>query len=410
MTSEDRPLKSWQVSSALAIKELWHDRKVTFCMVASLASVLAPLLLLFGLKSGIVATLEQTLLQDPRKREIKVQGNYKLEDSWFSALRRRTDVDFLIHLTRSLNVSVDLIKNPHESLESVELIPTALGDPLLPKNVRLPTGMDEILVSHTVALQLGLTDSAELTILVHRKRKGIQEIGHVTVRVIGVLPESSFGRDGIFVPLELLVASEDFRDAFKVTELGFDTGKHRPERTIFARARLYAKTLDDVAPLADFVRKGGIEVGTHAKEIEETKQIEKVLSFIFSVIAWVAVLGAASSLIGNMITNVDRKRHDLSFLRLLGFPVASIAVYSAIQALIIASIGFALAGVAYILGASAFNSVLGSNLEESGFICRLSGLHAMIAYVITSAVVLLAALIGGYRAAKIEPAEALRRS
>ncbi len=410
MTQTEPSMKIWRVTVGLAVQELWHDRKVTFCLVASLASVVAPLLLLFGLKSGIVANLEQRLLQDPKKREIVILGNYKLQKAWFDAVRTRPEVDFLIPLTRSLNTTVDLMKSPREFTEGIELIPTATGDPLIPANLKVPAALDKILVSHSVALKLDVAAQDFVTIVVHRHREGSPETGRIRVGIGGILPERVFGRDGIFATIELLIAAEDFRDAFRVPVFGIDTGGPRIERTVFARARLYAKSLDDISPLADFVRQRGIEVKTHANEIEETKQIEEVLSFIFNVIAWVAVLGAASSLIGSMIANVDRKRHELSFLRLLGFPVASIALYPAIQSLVIATSGFFLAGGAYILGALAFNNSLGSNLGESGFVCRLSGLHATIAYILTNLIVLTAALIGGYRAAQIEPAESLRRT
>ncbi|MGH8547381.1 MAG: ABC transporter permease [Methylococcales bacterium] len=403
-------LKIWRVTGGLALKELWHDRKVTFCLVASLASVLAPLLLLFGLKSGIVANLEQRLLQDPKKREIVILGNYKLQKTWFDTLRTRSDVDFLIQLTRSLNTTVDLMKSPGEFLEGVEVVPTAEGDPLIPANLKVPEALGRILVSHSVALKLAVGAQDFVTLIVHRHREGTPETGRIRVKIDGVLPERAFGRDGIFAALELLIAAEDFRDARRVPVFGIDSGEPRTERAVFARARLYATSLDDVSPLADLVRRNGIEVKTYANEIEETKQIEEVLSFIFNVIAWVAVSGAASSLIGSMIANVDRKRHELSFLRLLGFPVVSIALYPAIQSLVIATLGFFLAGGAYTLGALAFNNILGSNLGESGFVCRLSGLHTAIAYILTNLIVLTAALIGGYRAAQIEPAESLRRT
>ena len=54
--------------SQLSLADLWHDRKVTLCMAASLVAVIAPLLLLFGLKHGVVSQLQEELLSDPRNR------------------------------------------------------------------------------------------------------------------------------------------------------------------------------------------------------------------------------------------------------------------------------------------------------------------------------------------------------
>lgn len=57
-----------------ALKDLFFDRKVSFFIVASLVAVIAPLLLLFSLKYGVVYQLQQRLLNDPQTLEIKING------------------------------------------------------------------------------------------------------------------------------------------------------------------------------------------------------------------------------------------------------------------------------------------------------------------------------------------------
>ena len=43
----------WRLLIELASRDLWFDRMVSLCIMASLIAVIAPLLLLFGLKYGV---------------------------------------------------------------------------------------------------------------------------------------------------------------------------------------------------------------------------------------------------------------------------------------------------------------------------------------------------------------------
>ncbi len=402
-------IRSFFVSLSLAFKDLWHDRKITFCLMVSLASVIAPLLLLFGLKFGIVSTMEQRFLQDPGKRELKIVGHYKLDQAWFDQLQSRADVSFIVPNTRALNTQVDLLKDSKNFLRKVEIIPTKKGDPLVPNDVRFPANSHEIIVSHTAALKLALKLGDQLNMIVPRVYQGQSEPGKFAVTVIGILPESAFYREGIFVDFELVKAVDDFKDQYAVPAFGINQGKERTERTVFASARVFANSLTDVAILADFIRQGGVEVKTHAKDIKTIQQTEKVLSFIVKVLAWVAILGGAVSLAGFLIANVDRKRQHLAMLRLMGFTAFSIALYPVIQSMLIATFGFALACVGYLLGANAFDQELGVYMQEAGFICRLSNQQLLIAYLLTNLIVFFTAIIGGIRAIQIEPAETFRQ-
>lgn len=87
----------------LSVADLWHDRKVSLCMAASLMAVIAPLLLLFGLKHGVVSQLQQELLSDPRNLEVKMLSSSHYDLDWLERLRQRPEVGFAIGQTRSLN-------------------------------------------------------------------------------------------------------------------------------------------------------------------------------------------------------------------------------------------------------------------------------------------------------------------
>ncbi len=402
-------LLSLKVSCLLACRDLWHDKKITFCLIVSLASVLAPLLLLFGLKSGIINTMESEFLKDPLKREIIILGFDKHSQAWFEQINKHPETSFLIPKTRILNAMVDFLKNNREFLKTVEIIPTRDGDPILLGHSDFPAAKNQVVVSYTVAQKLKLQIGDQITMVISRGFENKKQMGKYKAYIIGILPESAVSKNAVFIHFDLLVDVDDFKDEYAVVEFGISDGKQRVKRTEFASARVFAKSLQGVAILADFIRDTGVEVNTHAQDIEMIQQTEKLLTFIVKVIAWVAILGGSISLAGFLIANIDRKRQHIAMLRLLGFTAISIAIYPVIQSLVIASFGFLIASGGYFLGAAEFDRVLGGFMQEQGFICQLSINQLFVAFVLTNVVVLSAALIGGFRAVQIEPAETFRQ-
>lgn len=75
----------------LALNDIFYDRKVSFCIIASLVAVIAPLLLLFSLKYGIVSQLRHQLVNDPTNLEIKIVGNLNLSQDWFDWLKQQPE-------------------------------------------------------------------------------------------------------------------------------------------------------------------------------------------------------------------------------------------------------------------------------------------------------------------------------
>lgn len=49
----------------LSLRDYLHERLLSACAVLGLAAVLAPLLILFGVKFGVVETLTERLRSDP---------------------------------------------------------------------------------------------------------------------------------------------------------------------------------------------------------------------------------------------------------------------------------------------------------------------------------------------------------
>jgi len=390
----------------LAALDLWHDRKVSFCITASLVAVIAPLLLLFGLKYGVVSQLHNELLSDPRNLEVRMSGNHDLDTDWFARWRALPDVAFVMPLTRSLNTQADLLRDSQRFVAGVELIPSAAGDPLL--GGLPPPAADQVVLSASAAQRLQVQAGDTLTLVVLRKLGGQNQRGQTAIQVARILPASAFARPAALLSLDLLIAAEDFRDGFAVPRLGHAEGPPAPPRPRYARARLYAQNLDDVAVLAARLSAEHIDSTTRARDIESVQAITRVLGLIFAVIAWTASLGAIAALTGALLAGIERKRKELALLRLIGFGRSAIAAHVMIQAMLLALLAFVTAWSLYQGGSHVFNHALGENLAKDGFVCHLTALHLLLAFATTVLLAMAVASLGGWRATRIEPAESLR--
>ena len=190
----------------LALNDIFYDRKVSFCIIASLVAVIAPLLLLFSLKYGIVSQLRHQLVNDPTNLEIKIVGNLNLSQDWFDWLKQQPETQFSIPLTRSLNTIIDLKKEAN-FVRNVELIPTTSDDPITQQSL---LNENSIILSALSAEKLQAKQGESITLVATRNENGQEEKALLQLKVQAILNEQQFPRAAIFVPMSLLIGVEDF--------------------------------------------------------------------------------------------------------------------------------------------------------------------------------------------------------
>jgi putative ABC transport system permease protein len=393
---------------SLALQDLWHDRKVSLCIAASLVAVIAPLLLLFGLKHGVVSQLQDELLRDPRNLEVKMLSNGNYDTAWIERLRLRPETGFALGQTRSLNTQADLLIGMQRFVEGAEIIATEPGDPQLNMASLTPVG-NQVILSASAAqrLQAKVGDSVKLRAL--RRLEGVNERGEMTLTVLAVLDGARFGRAAGFVAPPLLLDLEHFRDGYQVSAFGIATGKPLGDlQPLYARARVYARDIDQVAPLEHWLNEQHIETSSRLADIDNVKAINHVLGLIFGVIAVAALIGCVASMVGAFLANIDRKRKSLAVLRLLGFKRRAVGGFVVLQALILSLAGY-IGGLGfYAVGSHLFDYLLGSSQATGTFVCHITVWHGVAALLLTFLVAALVAVIGALRAINIQPAESLR--
>lgn len=377
-------------------------------MAASLVAVIAPLLLLFGLKHGVVSQLQQELLSDPRNLEVKMLSSGHFDQAWLQRLQDRPEVGFAIGQTRSLNTQADLLGAHGRFADNVEVIPTRAGDPLLATDLS-ELAPDQVILSERAAERLDAKAGDTLRLRVARRLNEVNERGERTLQVRAIVSSVRFARPAAFVSPELLMELEHYRDGYLVASLGASSGQALDALNVgYARARVYARDIDSVAPLERWLNEQRIETASRLAEINNVKAINHVLGLIFSVIAGAALIGCIASLVGAFLANIDRKRRHLAVLRLLGFSSLAVSAYVVLQALVLSLVGY-LGGLgSYYLGSLLFDRLLVSSQATGAFICHITVWHGVVALLLAFLVAGLVALIGALRAIRIQPAESLR--
>ncbi|MDH3221695.1 MAG: ABC transporter permease [Gammaproteobacteria bacterium] len=392
----------------LSFRDYSHEWRMSGCFIMALASVLAPMMILFGLKFGIVSSMVLELVENPANREIRPIGSGRYDDAWIDAYRNREDVEFIIPKTRALAATIQLKSTRANRILSTELLATAAGDPLLQAIVSVPQDYHQVILSDAAADKLNVGAGDEVDASLSRQFQGKRERVHLPLTVIDIADATVTGRNVAFVSLNLLIASEKFKDGRIVSELGWGGSRDYSMTRIFPSFRLYARSIYDVETLVDELEQQGVRVKANVGEIKTVQSIDQNLSVIFWIIACVGALGFSFSLGASLWANVDRKRKELSVLRLVGFKSGRIVLFPVMQSLYTGLLGWLMAVLIYLLFEYLINNFLAPRLNLDQALCYLLVDHFLWALALTVVVAILAAIIGGMRAARIEPSDGLR--
>ena len=392
----------------LSFRDYIHEWRMSGCFVFALAAVLAPMMILFGLKFGIVSSMIYELVENPVNREIRPIGSGRYDQQWIDGYRDRDDVEFIIPKTRTLAASIQLRSDTAKRIISTELMATAEGDPLLRNLSNTPQNLFQIILSQGAAKKLNLVRGNQVDASLARQFRGKRERVHLSLKVIDIADASVTSRSIAFVHLDLLLATEYFKDGRSVPGLGWSGNSVNEVSRKYPSFRMYARSIYDVENLVQSLEDQGVRVKAKAAEIATVQSIERNLTIIFWIVACVGATGFAFSLGASLWANVDRKKKELSILRLLGFNTSRIVLFPVMQSLYTAVLGWLLAVLVYLSFEQIINRFLAPRLNLNQPLCYLISDHFFWAFGLTVVTAIFAAIIGGMRAAEIEPSDGLR--
>jgi putative ABC transport system permease protein len=397
----------------LARRDWWHERILSLCAVLALASMLSPLIVLYGVRIGLVENLRTHLLQDPTALIIIPvgSGTSGYTETLFRQLRDMPSVRYVTPRTRAVASEMQFIGN-NGSFVSLTLEPALTGDPLLerfqqpvPSDV-LPGG--EAVLSASAARKLDVKPGDAIQGRLGRKRPdGNLEMQIFNTRITGVLPPEALAADTAFFPLSVLEDIQDYRDYVAVPHRNY-AGDARPKMDRhYESFRLYARDLDSVETLDAFLREQHIDVVTKAKSIADIKKIDQTLVQLLLVIGAAVGLGFVAFTLSSSLAAVRRKDKMLGMLRLLGFSRFALLLYPLKQILLTGVCGTLTAwGIAFCV-ARGIDHIFAAQLNGQT-VCELLPEHLPIALAAVTGLSVIAALYPAVRAAGVEPALVIR--
>jgi len=390
----------------LAIADLWAEKTLALCTVLAIASVLAPLLVLAGLRDGVIAGLRAKLLAAPTAREIISVGNREIPVRVLATLARRRDVSFLVPRLRTLAMSLDAMRTDGRGgAEQLELIPSAPGDPLLDRAGPSAPGVVVLSAAAAARLHAGPRTALRL-VLVRIGQDGVRQAVRLPVLVQGVAPAGAFARPAAFVSLALAAYAEDYQDglAGPVTDGGLPPPRARRS---YAGFRLFARRLREVPALAAALERRGIPVVSHEREVASLLGLNRDLGLLLAFVAGLGGVGYLVALGVSLWAAVERKRRNFAMLRFLGLSGRALAALPALEGLLLGAAGVAVALAGAEAVALAIDRAFAVALA-GGPICRIGPGIVLRGLGATVAGAAIAASVAGWRLAGIEPWEEMR--
>ena len=398
----------------LSLADLVDEWPTSIAVVLAIAAVLAPLLVLNGLRTGVVGEIFERLRMDPAMRRITLDatGARRFDDQWFRTLRERPDVAFILPTTRFAAAQVDIAPVDDASVQPlrVSLASTGTGEPVFGPDSPVLGSNTEVKLSAAVAARTGLKRGDRLFIDVERRRAdGRIEPAGVEATVMDVARPDRHGGTVVFVRPGLLLAVEAFRDGFAAPELGSPGGPERANREVYPNFRLYAMRIEDVAGLAAHLRdEQELSVSTRAARIAAAVELNRNIGTVLHAIVILGVIGLAGSLTAIQWAVASRKRRAVAMLNLIGYGRGWLIGFPTLQAALLAISGSAVAVMLAIAVAAWINRYFAASFGTSGAACVI-GVSAMS---IGGAAVLLFSLapatIIGIGFARVDPSDEIR--
>lgn len=406
-------MQGLKLSAVLAARDWFYEYSLSLCAVLALASMLMPLLILQGVKDGIIASLREKLLSDPEVLIITPtgggpEGSYT--EAFIDSLRSIPGVRFAIGRTRDSATDV-ILRHGEQPELMVQMEPCAKGEPILghyglsnPRDGEQP----EIVLSFRAAQKLGVKagDTVE-TGLGRKTPQGKLEDATLTFRVAGVFPSTAAGGTFGFLPLTVLEDIQDYRDFIAVPRRGFTGNPRQEPARRYESFRLYAGDLDAVEGIAKALGEKHVEVRTKSREIANIRSLNEAISRIILLIACAVGAGFCAFTLSSVQGAVRRKDKMLGMLRLLGFSRRAIFIYPLAQTLLTACFGTLLAGMGYAAVSYAIDTLFAAQ-SGGASICRLGFINYLMATGIVLLLSLATAARAAVQAASTEPSSVIR--
>lgn len=328
------------IGMQLAFRSISREPRRHVVAVLGMVSVLVPLMLLWSMKVGFVSGLMGELRSAPSNRELRLRGDYLIDQARIAEVEAVPGIGFVIPTARLLATRAFASLPDGARRTPVSLMPTADGDPL---TVGAPS-LDEVgsaLISKSLAEKLGISAGATMTL--SNQRRNQSEILRVDVRIAGIVDGEGVGGQWIFVQPELVQSVEAFVDGYAVPSLNID-GKPPSDRShLYSGLRIYADQIESVSGAVEALQGMGFAVESNAQRIESVLRLDRLLNMIVVAMGAILLGGLCLSAWAGLSAVLAQLRRHVALLALMGAQRSSAGVYFIVIGAFVALCGTCLA-------------------------------------------------------------------
>ena len=153
----------------------------------------------------------------------------------------------------------------------------------------------------------------------------------------------------------------------------------------------------------------GIEAAARLGPIRAVQEVDRALSTLLAVVGLIGIVAAFSAMAANLVSMVERKRKEIALLRMMGLRRSGAFALPVAAAIYIAGAAALAACLAYAAASAPINALLSEALPFGDRISRLTMSDMGLATIAACFGAAICAVFAARRAARVEPATALRR-
>jgi putative ABC transport system permease protein len=355
------------------------------------------------------------LRHNPAMREIgtRVTGANRFTETWVASVRARPDVAFIVGDARFTAASVEATPeaDPTHAPVVVTLVPTASDDPLRGLGAPWAVGSTDVVLSARAAAELDLRAGGHVSLRIPRSDAGADLSQSRTLRITAVLPSDVLPeRRVVLADSSFVLAVQEFRDGYAVGPLGWPGKPVTAGPPHFERFRMYARSIDDVERLTEWLQAQGIEPVSRVDDIAPVRALDHGLTVVLLIVASFAAFGLAVAIAATQVSAVQRKRRDLAVLTLIGYSHAFLIGMALLETALLTLAGIAVSVILFRAAGAGIDATFARVQRLTAPACQLGGrpLAAMLG--VTLALALAASASAAWRIGRIEPARVLRET
>ena len=395
------------LAASLSLTAVRRNPLPALVSALGLAAVLVPLLVLYGLKSGVIEGMIAEMRDDPAILNVALLGHRTMTDGDIAEIAALPATGFVIGAPRSVAARVQMT-SPELGLSFVDAdwLPTDAGDPLLP-DPAMVLAENEIVLGAQLAerLQVDVGDAVTASL----SRNNYADVADVPLVVRDIVRRERLAGLRALVSDDLMTSISAFSDGYEYPAAGIG-GRQLAERVSqYDSVRLYARTLEDVITLDRHMTGLGFRTESRAASIAWVQSVDQAMTGVFAIISVTGVAGFGISLWANVASTLRQQRTEMSLLRLLGMAGGQLAMFPLLQVLTVTSAGLAIA-LAAAFGTAAVINRLFLTEAFAGGVCQIGMLEVGIAA--GGSYVLALAIVGIQQLSmrNISPSEILRQN